>query len=194
MAGTWNHNTHYYPWILAVAARESPRTALDVGSGDGMLASKLAGVIPAVTGIDADPEQTKRAAAAYPAPTFVTGDVMSAELGTFDLVTCVATLHHLPLESALQRLRSLVAPGGTLIVVGLARETTVRGILAGVVTITASHIVRLWRGWYEHGAPVAEAIDTHKAVRAASRRTLPGARFRRRLYWRYSIEWTAPSA
>jgi SAM-dependent methyltransferase len=160
VASTWNHNTHYTPWILERALVTQPMTALDVGSGDGLLASKLAAVIPAVTGIDSDDRQTARSAARYPEVTFVTGDVLTAELGQYDLVTCVATLHHLPLASGLESLRDRVSPGGTLIVVGLARENTPGGIALGVITITASKIVRLWRGWYEHGAPMMDAVDT----------------------------------
>lgn len=192
MASTWNHNTHYTPWILERALLTQPITALDVGSGDGLLASQLATVIPAVTAIDSDARQITRAAARYPEVTFVTGDVLTAKLTQYDLVTCVATLHHLPLVTGLERLRDLIAPGGTLIIVGLARENTLGGIALGVITITTSKIVRLWRGWYEHGAPMMDAVDSHAQVRAAVRRVLPGAQVRRRLYWRYTLEWSAP--
>ena len=39
----------------------------------------------------------------------------------FDLITMVAVLHHLPLAPALDQVRQLLAPGGRLLVVGLAR-------------------------------------------------------------------------
>lgn len=193
MAGTWNHNTHYTPWLLGCVARLSPSTALDVGSGDGLLASQLAALVPSVSAIDASPEQTALAASRFPTVSFVTGDVLTARLGTYDVVTCVATLHHLPLEAALARLRALVAPGGTILVVGLARETSPAWMTFGIVTAVSSQIVRRWRGWYEHGAPMTDATDSLAQIREAAERVLPGTRLRRRFYWRYTLEWSAPN-
>ena len=40
-SGYWNHNVHYQPVILN-AVPPGCRTALDVGCGDGLLASRLA--------------------------------------------------------------------------------------------------------------------------------------------------------
>jgi hypothetical protein len=48
----------------------------------------------------------------------------ATQVGTVDLVACVATLHHLGLDRGLKRLRELTAPGGRLVVVGLARSST----------------------------------------------------------------------
>jgi 2-polyprenyl-3-methyl-5-hydroxy-6-metoxy-1,4-benzoquinol methylase len=47
----WNHNTHYYPLVLA-AVPDGCRRALDVGCGEGMLARELAARVPQVVGID----------------------------------------------------------------------------------------------------------------------------------------------
>lgn len=46
--------------------------------------------------------------------TFVEGDVMTHPFAdcSFDLITAVATLHHLPLRPALARFRDLLKPGG----------------------------------------------------------------------------------
>ncbi|EFG47173.1 methyltransferase domain protein, partial [Brevibacterium mcbrellneri ATCC 49030] len=58
---------------------------------------------------------------------WVHGDVMIHDFGEqqFDLVTAVATVHHLPdCEGVLERLRSLVSPGGKLVILGLARSAS----------------------------------------------------------------------
>lgn len=39
----------------------------------------------------------------------------------YDVITCIATIHHLPFSEVLICFRRRLAPGGTLVVVGLAR-------------------------------------------------------------------------
>ncbi|MFC7219473.1 class I SAM-dependent methyltransferase [Streptomyces polyrhachis] len=41
--------------------------------------------------------------------------------GSYDVTSCVATIHHLPFARTLTRLRSRLAPGGTLVIVALSR-------------------------------------------------------------------------
>ncbi|GAA1403660.1 class I SAM-dependent methyltransferase [Oerskovia paurometabola] len=129
----WNHSTHYFP-VLTRLVGPGTRTALDVGCGEGLLTRRLrAAGAGEVLGLDLDPAQVDRArlaAGGSPGQTgldYVTGDVLdplTGLAGPFDLVTTVATLHHLPLDAGLRRLRDLVAPGGTLAVVGLTRPRT----------------------------------------------------------------------
>ena len=45
----------------------------------------------------------------------------------------------------------------------------------------------------EHGAPVRDPEHSYGQVRAAARSILPGARWRRHLYWRYSLVWQSPA-
>ncbi|WP_425460921.1 class I SAM-dependent methyltransferase [Lacisediminihabitans profunda] len=44
-------------------------------------------------------------------------------VGTYDLVTFIAVLHHLPLAETLRAARAAVRPGGRLVIVGMSRET-----------------------------------------------------------------------
>nr|WP_250637349.1 class I SAM-dependent methyltransferase [Streptomyces griseochromogenes] len=39
-----------------------------------------------------------------------------------DFICSVTTIHHMDFEAALMRMRDLLRPGGTLVVVGLARR------------------------------------------------------------------------
>ncbi|MET9284918.1 class I SAM-dependent methyltransferase [Nocardia beijingensis] len=112
----WNHNTHYHPWLLKQVPRGA-RTALDIGCGDGLLAGKLAGRGLTVTGIDVDPDIIARAPAVA-GVSLEQADFLDYA-GSFDVVTTVATLHHVPLRAGITALRRLVAPGGVLAVVGL---------------------------------------------------------------------------
>ena len=51
--------------------------------------------------------------------------MLSEVPGLFDLVTMVAVLHHLEVEQALHEVHRLLAPGGRLLVVGLAQPHSV---------------------------------------------------------------------
>jgi trans-aconitate methyltransferase len=78
-----------------------------------------------VKAVDADPVITAQAQKLTPAGlpvTFVVTDAMTKlPAGSYDVITSVATIHHLPFVQALTRIRGRLAPGGTLVVVGLFR-------------------------------------------------------------------------
>lgn len=193
----WNHNTHYYP--LATRHVRAGTRALDVGSGDGLLTRVLlaAGAAEA-TGIDVDTAQTDRAraqAAGDGRLTYLTADALTAPLDPrgYDLVTCFATLHHVDLDAGLARLRALTAPGGHLVVVGLARVGSPLDAAWSLAAVPAARVAGAVRSYWEHGSPVADPRTTHAEVRDAARSHLPGVRWRRHLYWRYSLTWRAPA-
>ncbi|WP_238782889.1 class I SAM-dependent methyltransferase [Streptomyces monomycini] len=206
-ARPWDHNAHFHPWIL----RQLPRrfdSALDVGSGSGDLARLLATRAARVHGIDPDPVIVARAREltppANPNPnaatvTFTVADALTGiPGGSYDVITCVAVLHHLPLADALAVFRAHLAPGGTLVIVGLARQQTpVDHLLAAV-----SSPLNAATGWLKHRGrtspaprPVAMTALTRPAdtgfatIAREARRVLPGARPRRRLFWRYTLVW-----
>ena len=121
----WNHNTHYHPLILG-AVPDGCRRSLDVGCGEGMLARDLRRVVPHVTGIDRDAASidVARRQDAGGDVEYVVGDFMTHPFapGSFDHIASIAALHHMDAAAALERMRGLLAPGGTLAIVGLARN------------------------------------------------------------------------
>lgn len=200
-AHPWDHNAHYHRWIL----RQLPRrfaSALDVGAGSGDLARRLAARAGAVHGVDSDPEIVARAreltSTAAPV-TFTVADVLTgAPAGPHDVITCVAAVHHLPFTEALAHFRRHLAPGGTLVVVGLYRARTPADHLLGAVAAPLNAAT----GWLKNKGrtaprPVSLTARTRPATMSYSdivreaRHTLPGARLRRRLFWRYTLVWRA---
>lgn len=188
----WNTNVARHPGILrAVPAGCS--TALDVGCGDGLLVRKLAEVVPEVTGIDKSPEMVAQARS-QSEDTFVEGDFLSADLGTYDFICSVSTIHHLDFEAALTRMRDMLHPGGALVVVGLARDASATDWAA---RIAAAPIVRLVktvrRAHGPEGMPVMQPRMSYREVRTAAQRLLPGVRYRRHVLRRYSLTWQKPA-
>ena len=197
-ARRWNHNIHYHRVVLDAVPRPAGRV-LDVGCGDGVLTAELAGVAREVIGLDVDDASIRRAQEAFPEhrDSFVVGDLFTHRLepGSFDVVASVATLHHIDARRGLARMVELVRPGGRVVVVGLARVDRVwdlarAGLAAGV---HRPYMALTRRRYWEHSAPMVwPPPESYTSMRAITREQLPGARFRRRVFWRYSIVWTRP--
>jgi SAM-dependent methyltransferase len=192
----WNHNLHYHPPVLAAIPPGCAR-ALDVGCGEGTLTRELRARIPCVTGIDRHAPSLERARSEGGDVEYVLGDVLAHpfETASFDFVASVAALHHMDTATGLERMRDLLRPGGVLVVVGIARSRYPRDLPRDVAAVVASRVQRLRRSHWEHGAPVVwPPPDDYARVRALAGERLPGVRYRRHLYWRYSLVWTRPAA
>jgi SAM-dependent methyltransferase len=190
----WNHNTHYHRLVLARLPAQS-HWALDVGCGEGALAGELAAVVPHVVGLDVHAPSLAVARAATPGVHWVRGDITAHPLrpGTFDLVTGVASLHHVDAATSLRAMAALLRPGGRLVLVALARSRLPRDLGWELAAVVAHRAYRLTRRLEEHGAPtVWPPPYRYGELRAIARETLPGVRFRRRLLWRASLDWTKP--
>lgn len=189
----WNANVHYHRLVHA-AVPAGARSALNVGTGNGLLAVELRDRVDHVTGIDAHEATLRRAAREHADVDveWVLGDVLTHEFGRrFDVVASIATLHHLPdLDAGLRRLASLVEPGGVLVIVGLARASGARDAVYGVLGAVQHAWFALTRGVWEHDAPkVWPPPHTYRQVRHAARRSLPGSRWQQLPMWRYAVTW-----
>jgi SAM-dependent methyltransferase len=207
----WNHNEHFHGWILDnLPARR--RAAVDVGCGTGVLAGKLAPHFARVTGIDADAGMAAAASARLAHDPRVS--IRRCSFGQFagaagdaeaDLITMGAVLHHLDLEDTLARIPGLLAPGGRLLVVGLARVNSLPDVAVELISAAANPVMGLIKhprparppGVPAAGRPVMpvrEPATTLAEIAAAARAHLPGATVRRRLFFRYTLRWDKPPA
>ncbi|WHT22911.1 class I SAM-dependent methyltransferase [Crossiella sp. CA-258035] len=198
MSPYWNTNVARHPDILR-AVPEGCRQALDVGCGDGLLARKLTGRAERVTGVDSSPRMialARELSGGHPDLDFIEGDFLAAELplAGYDFICSVATVHHVDLTQALIRLRDLLCPGGTLVVVALARSVTpAERAFAVAATPVVWTVKRLRRAHGPDGMPGAQPTLSYGQVRATAQRLLPGVRYRRHLLRRYSLVWTKPA-
>ena len=204
----WNHNEHFHGWIL----RNLPdrrQAAADIGCGKGVLAAKLAPRFARVTGIDADAGMAATASARLAGEPRVSimrcrfdAFAETAGQGETDLITMVAVLHHLDLAGTLQQIPRLLAPGGRLLVVGLAKVDSSADAAVDLISAAANPVMGLIKHPRparpadetddEPVMPVREPSTTLAEIAATTSARLPGATIRRRLFFRYTLRWDKP--
>ena len=116
----------------AIADAAPASTILEIGCGDGQLATRLLDRFPDATyeGIDVAPEVGRLYDGEAGRARFRTVDSQAfreATAARFDLVVLVDVLHHVPVEARgalLDDVRELTAPGGTYVVKEWARSRT----------------------------------------------------------------------
>jgi hypothetical protein len=123
--------------------------------------------------------------------------------GEADLITMVAVLHHLDLDDTLARISGLLAPGGRLLVVGLARMNSLPDLAVDLISAAANPVMGLikhpraarpadGRAASQPVMPVRDPATTLAEITAAARAHLPAATIRRRLFFRYTLRWDKP--
>ena len=199
-AHPWNHNERLHPWILRNLPERRER-ALDVGCGRGVLLAELAVRFDAVQGTDIDaPMREAARQRCADLPNVVVDGAQLAELdGPYDLITLVAVLHHLDAAEALGEVARLLAPGGRLLVVGVAPPSGPVDLLWEIASLALNPVV----GFMKHPrrtsgvdprppVPVRDASVSLDELKRIAGDILPGAVFRRRLFFRHTISWTKP--
>jgi ubiquinone/menaquinone biosynthesis C-methylase UbiE len=201
--------TGRYDTQLVAAIPRAARRVLDVGCGSGALAVAAARSGREVIGVDLSPgmiEHASLAAAHSPNVAFQCGDFFALEFEphSFDCIISSATLHHMPADAALNRMSSLLRPGGRLIVHDLLSNTRVgEDVCASIAFLheTGRRFLNTGRlrpprevreAWKQHGA--GEVYLTRQQVRDMAHRHLAGARIVYHWLWRYTLIWDKPDA
>lgn len=196
----------YEPFLLGLIP-ESCGDLLEVGCGMGRLSRVLAARVREVIGIDVSDGMIRIArerGGDQPGLRFVCDDFLTHPFGDtrFACVISVALFHHLPLARALDRMKSLLRPGGVLILHDVrAPESAADWLRSGLEAVATGQIVgwlrrrlgesgELRRAWRAHGAH--DRYLTMSEVHALCRAHLPGARVLRHPLWRFTVAWTAP--
>ncbi|MBS1912479.1 MAG: class I SAM-dependent methyltransferase [Bacteroidetes bacterium] len=203
----WDNNRHYHSYLLRQLKGRCSH-ALDVGCGSGMFTRALAARAQQVSGFDLSPEMighAETASAMCGNVRYCVADVMTIHfpVGGAGCVASIATLHHLPIQDALARMKAAVAPGGVLLILDLYRAETMMDRLVGAPAACMSMLLRLLHtgrlrppravrlAWQAHARN--DRYPTLAEIRSICACVLPGARVRRHLLWRYSIVWNAPA-
>ncbi len=199
----WDHSSHYHDFL----ARHIPvrcREALDIGCGTGAFSRLLATHSERVLALDLSPNMiglARERSARFPNIDFRVADVTAMELpaGKFDCIATIATLHHLPAEEVLSKLKRALRPGGVLLILDLFQAEGLSDAFVGALAVPLSLGLSLFRrgrlrppravrrAWDEHGRH--DTYLTLARVRELCAEMLPGALVTRHLLWRYSVVW-----
>lgn len=188
----WSLNLHY-DQLIVDAVPTHARTALDVGCGDGYLSARLCDRGLAVTALDRDLASVRAAAKADDRVEAVAGDLCQAPLAgrTYDLVGSNAMLHHVDAVAGIRAMRELVAPNGTLAIVGFAQTERPGEIARAMLGHGVKLMQRARAEAHAHNAPtVWPPTVTFDTMREIAATELPGSRFRLLLSSRYLLTWS----
>lgn len=202
---SFNHNDHYHSLLL----RELPancRKALDVGCGTGSFARRLARRDIEVDAVDTadDVISTARSLSAEFSRTgrirFRKADITRAPLpqNTYDYVSCLASIHHVPFETV-TALRDSLKANGVLVLLGCYRQTTPMDWAVSLAAVPVNAVYRTVTALRELSgegtttpvpvtpAPVTEPSMSLGEIRRNAAAQLPGSSVRRLLFWRYLL-------
>ncbi|HEX6479534.1 MAG TPA: class I SAM-dependent methyltransferase [Ktedonobacteraceae bacterium] len=198
----WNHNSHYHRFLLRQVPQHC-RNAMEIGCGTGAFARLLARKAEHVLALDLSLRMISLArerSEQFTNIDFQVADVQSLEFSPeqFDCIVSIATLHHLPMEDILTKLRTALAPNGTLIVLDLyqAGLSDLPSLLIAIPVNLVLKFLKTGRikepeavreAWAAHGKH--DSYLTLAQLRDICRAILPGARVKRHLLWRYSLIW-----
>lgn len=178
--------------------------AMEVGCGTGTFTRLLAKQTKQVTAIDLSSEMIRVAQSRSTKFTnidYKVGDFFNLDLklAHFDCIVMIATLHHLPNEQVLKRVKQLLAPNGVLILHDILRPEGKFEKLANLVRVPVSLFSRYFRtgkpqvswqlrkAWAEHGKD--EYYLSKREVKAMSNAHLKGNYTKFHLLWRYTVIW-----
>ncbi|SMG24065.1 Methyltransferase domain-containing protein [Agreia pratensis] len=199
----WSHNDFYGPWIVRQVRSRGARKVLDVGCGTGNLVARLIPWADSITGLEPHTATARIAAERFASNEAVEIRPEPFEQrdpgDRFEAITLVAVLHHLPLQASMKGLASALDSGGRLVIVGCYRESTRADRLVSFGALLLNPMMGLIKTLRDTPAdregmtaPTAPARESLAEIAAEAALFLPGARIRRRLFWRYSLVYDAP--
>jgi ubiquinone/menaquinone biosynthesis C-methylase UbiE len=203
----WNHNDYYHSFLLRQVPAQCEQ-ALDIGCGTGSFSRLLAQRAQHVLALDLAPQMIRVAQERSVNVTnieYQAADISKYELPAahFDCIVSIATLHHLPPDLMLEKMRAALKPNSVLLVLDLFQAESISDYALSIPAIPWNFALRLWKqhrlrppyevrqAWDEHGR--TDVYLTLSQVRQSCERVLPGAHITRHLLWRYSIVWTKPA-
>lgn len=202
----WNHNIHYHPFIL----RNLPSTCqkvLEIGCGKGLLSADLAKSAQSVVALDLSGEMLKfarRRCSQVPNLEFLQKNYLEHSFpeAHFDAIVSVATLHHMDWLTVLRKVKKELKVGGKFLVVDLYEEGHWSDFFYDLISTPLHRLLKYkYDGrstsskleaelWHQHGS--GDEYLSIPELKEATAQLMPGALIRKRLLWRYTLEWKKP--
>ncbi|MCX7708807.1 MAG: methyltransferase domain-containing protein [Clostridia bacterium] len=194
----WDHNQRYSKLLLKEIGSGS-ESVLDIGCGTGEFTQKVANLAKNVIGIDIAPQMIKEAQKRYPAKniSYILQDFDDMD-GTlqFDCIVSIATFHHLSLDTALPKIRKMLKPEGTLVVLDLYERSGLADLLLDMIAVPANFLMRRIKGGFKKADPeeinawnAHSHLDKYMSIRdlkqAYCKSLGNGVKIKRLVFWRY---------
>lgn len=189
----WNHNTIYHKSILKHLPI-SRSSALDIGSGLGTFSNKLSNIFHNVNCLEPDSESIELSKKRFGSKGNINYINSSFESHNFvsekyDFISAIASIHHMDFKSTLLKMNDLLKPGGKLVILGLFRESTLVDLFISLAAILPNLIMNTL---FKNDADNSKMIITRpqmtlKEIKKSSKDILGNFKFKRHLFWRYSI-------
>lgn len=191
---SWNHNYAYNRWVAKKVGKR--KSILDVGCGNGTLALFLRSIDNDILGIDVSASSIQKANMQniYGNVGFVqtTFEDFNANEKRFDAVIFVASIHHMNMSNAIDKAKKLLEKNGVLIIVGLAKPSSLLDWVVELARIIPSKIISSIKGNMpseELGIDVSYEFPMMSEVRRICREKLCGYTLRYGLHYRYLLTW-----
>lgn len=190
----WNHNFAYHKWILKQI--KGKKRILDVGCGDGSLVYKLANKNNYVVGIDVDSKALSVAEQNnyYDNIRFIERNflVHNFKKEKFDVIIFVASIHHMDMERALVKARTLLNRNGIILIVGLSKPSSIFDYTLEVLRVVPSMIISKIKGnktSEDLNIDVNYNFPKMNYIRDICKKNLPKYKIRYGLHYRYLLYW-----
>lgn len=199
----WNHNSCYFKHLLKFVP-DNAETCLDIGCGKGELSFMLSQKSKNVIAVDLADKMIERAKKLHANKNikYICGNILDMKFqnNSIDIIITTATAHHLPYEWLLCFAKEKLKKGGKLIILDLAQADTFSDYILWGSAFFPNIVMNLIKNgrlqkddphskevWERHGKH--DTYMTMKEIRALAKKYLPGAKVRRKLFWRYSLIW-----
>jgi len=191
---SWNHNYAYNRWVSKKVGKRN--RILDVGCGDGPLATYLRTTDNEVLGIDISVSAIQKAdkSNSYSNVSFLQTSFEDFQENNkkFDAIVFVASIHHMDMINAIDKAKKLLAKNGVLIIVGLAKPSNLSDRIVELARIIPSKIISVIKKnttLEEMNIDVSYDFPTMKEVRQILNEKLYGYTLRYGLHYRYLLTW-----
>ena len=189
----WNHNYAYHNWVIKKIKNNS--TILDVGCGDGTLCFKLSSCNK-VIGIDTSKDAIKIANQnnTHDNVSFINDDYLKYNFNNkFDVIIFVASIHHMNMEEALIKAKSLLNKNGKIMIVGLAKPSTIIDNIIELYRVIPSFVIsKIKRNKTSEELNIKTNYNfpTMSEVRLTIKKVLgSNYKIRQALHYRYLLIW-----
>lgn len=201
----WNHNNHYHSFLLKQLPKKG-NTILDIGCGTGEFSRLLAQRFDRVVALDLSPNTIalcKKRSQDYGNLDFQVADIMQWNFPSlyFDAIVSIATFHHFSVENLLPNLQNALKPGGKLVILDLLEQENVRDFFSDFIAVPLNWLFLLKNRPIKPSPAAIAAMKEHlrtdkfltfSQVKQIYLNSLPQAKIRKHLFWRYSLVWQKP--